>query len=341
MSKLEEDAINSLIIDIKNNTSNNSVIKKLVSNKNICTAAVKYNTIGEAYKDIEKNISVYLVKEEKNNAIKINAYTKCSKTAKNGENLCHLHCRMIKTNEIGLKIFDKDIIPNDVKDKTKWLANINDDFFENMGKRGAKKKNNSNIYTFSDPLDPILLVLNHKNAKLYSRLREYAKDLIDGIIDHKSIKSRKDIKKMDDINDLINSIQSDDYETVISSEDNTVSSEDESEYIQIYSKDNQEFYLDKNNYEVYRSDDNNNDSDDGTCIINIGILKESSEEYHYIKYDNKFYSIVKEGTIKKRGSVYLSKISKIIFDKKMNYIGNLIIIDENEDKYSYQFCDEI
>lgn len=340
MSKIEEEVINSLITNIKNNLINNT--ENSIPSKNLCAAAVRYNTIGEAYRDIGKNITVYLVKEDKNNISKINAYTQCSKSIKSGEKLCHLHCRMIKTNEDGLKIFEKDIVPQDDKDKTKWLANINDNFFENMGKRGAKKKNNSNMYTFTDPLDPILLILNHKNAKLYSRLRQFSVDLLEGIIENKSIKYRENIIKKDNINDLINSIQSDDYETVQSSEDNSISSEDESEYIHIYTHNNENYFLDKNNFEVYRSDDESEEG--GTNVTNIGILKETSYENHILEYENKYYSILKEKKIGRRGIVYLSIFNDIIYDSKMNHIGKIterIYINKNEIEYKFEFLDEI
>ena len=65
-----------------------------------------------------------------------------------------------------MSIIEKDILPKDAIDKNRWLADVNDDYFQEMGKRGAKKKNCENNYTFSESNDPILLTLNHKNAKL-------------------------------------------------------------------------------------------------------------------------------------------------------------------------------
>jgi hypothetical protein len=152
--------------------------KDISSEKNICIAAVRYNTIGNAYKDRMNNIDVYLVKEEKNGNQKTHAYSRCSKTTQEGTQFCHLHCRMTKYNNDGLKIFDKDIIPSHPNDKSRWLANINDDFFDNMGKRGAKKKNGENNYTFSDENHPVLLILTHKNAKLATTLTSYASQLL-------------------------------------------------------------------------------------------------------------------------------------------------------------------
>jgi hypothetical protein len=183
MSKFDDIATIQILSNInEKKITNMSEIKnkkKDISNeKNNCIAAVKYNTIGNAYKDRMKNIDVYLVKEEKNGNIKTHAYSRCSKTTQDGTHFCHLHCRMTKYNNDGLKIFDKDILPSNQNDKTRWLANINDDFFENMGKRGAKKKNGENNFTFPDENHPVLLILTHKNAKLATKLSIYASQLL-------------------------------------------------------------------------------------------------------------------------------------------------------------------
>jgi hypothetical protein len=211
-----------------------------------------------------------------------------------------------------------------------------------MGKRGANKKNSPTDKDLLDILsDPkyknIVKILIHKDKKKLSNLLDFATNLLDGITDNKSIKSKENKKKSDNINDLINSIKGDDYETVVSSEDNiSLSSEEEANYLKIYSIDDKEFYLDTNTFEIYKSED---ESDNGTCIINIGILKESSYEYHNIIYEDKLYAIVQEETIKKRGKIYLSLINNVIFDKNMNCIGDLTKISDNE--YKYDFSDEI
>jgi hypothetical protein len=159
----EDDTINQLLNNLNDNKGKFSHLKQKKDyfiEKNCCTAAVKYNTIGTAYTDTKNNLNVYLIKEEKNGNLKTNAYSRCSKTTQDGNVFCHLHCRMLKYNSEGLKIFDKDIVPKSSTDKTRWLANINDDFFENMGKRGAKKKNIDNNYVFSTNNNPILLILS-------------------------------------------------------------------------------------------------------------------------------------------------------------------------------------
>ena len=233
MSILEDEAMSQLIKNIKNkkieHTSENKQKKDNNSEKNCCIAAVRYNTIGNAYKDIQNNINVYLIEDEVNGIKKVNAYAQCSKTAFSQCSeveyeksdieckLCHLHRRMIKSNSEGLKIFDKDILPTSSSDKKRWLANVNDDFFENMGKRGAKKKNSDNNFLFPNENHPILLILNHKNAKLQTLLTVYASQLLknnsntDFYVEKQSKVSSKKDKNNDiskNLNNLISLISS-------------------------------------------------------------------------------------------------------------------------------------
>jgi len=214
MSKITNDiATINILSNIKDKKS--SSINNIKNEKNYCIAAVRYNTIGNAYRAI-KTDHVYLVKDDKNGNSKIRAYSRCSKTIQKGEKYCHLHCRMTKYNNDGLKIFDKDILPLDSKDKTRWLASIDDEFFENMGKRGAKKKYSNNIYSFTNENNPVLLILNHKNAKLAVQLEMYASQLLknNNIVYNDNINlsdnNKKSLKSKDDslnnINNLISMI---------------------------------------------------------------------------------------------------------------------------------------
>jgi hypothetical protein len=241
--------------------------KESVGEKNCCIAAVRYNTIGNAYKDVEKKVPVYLVKEDKNGTIKTDAYARCSKTTRDGEDYCHLHCRMTKYNKDGLKIFEKDILPKSENDKTRILANINDDYFENMGKRGAKKKNSENNLILPYENHPVLLAMTHKNAKIATLLTSYASELLknsnapmpdEQIKSSSSLNNTKKISneikkdKNYDIMDLISSIQKDSKETV----ENLSSSDDETD------SDNEE-KLDETN-KIFEKSDNESEEEDDT-----------------------------------------------------------------------------
>ena len=245
MSKLENDAMTQLLSSIsekKIESSLNPKKKKCISNeKHFCTAAVRYITIGDAYRDKLKNFNVLLVEEEKNGIVKPIAYARCSKPTPDSVEFCHLHNATLKRNSKGLKIFEKDIVPYSKNDKHTW-----EKYFENMGKRGAKKKNGDNNFSFSDENHPILMVLNHKNPKLETQLSLYASQLIKSnysgnslpldIVKEQSIKTPVIEKKNDNLSNLmtlISSIKKDENAEDDESEDdkseNDKSEDDESE----------------------------------------------------------------------------------------------------------------
>ena len=169
MTALESEALNQLINNLTDKKLKSSKDEKLKKSKNInigkkcCKAAVKYNTFGDAYRDIEKGHNVFCVMEELNGEITKIAYTQCSKTSQDGECYCHIHNRTIKNKNSPIKNYE-DIIPSSDSDKTKWLLTLKDEFFENMGKRGANKKNDKNNHKL-DENDPINVILRDKDPR--------------------------------------------------------------------------------------------------------------------------------------------------------------------------------
>lgn len=308
MSKINDLATIQLLSNINekkiSNLSDNKSKKKDNSNeKNNCVAAVRYNTIGNAYKDRMNNVGVYLIKEEKNGNMKTHAYSRCSKTTQDGTNFCHLHCRMTKYNNEGLKIFEKDILPTNPTDKTRWLANINDDFFENMGKRGAKKKNGENNFTFPGENHPVLLILTHKNAKLSTQLSLYASQLLknsnyvcpeiitnnvkDNDIKKVGSKKTKEIIKVDNtsenISNLISMISTIDKSSQLLKKSNInqddKSKDDKSEDDEVAESEEDESDDDEsNNNESEDKKSKNNELKDNKSINNIEIKEESDNE---------------------------------------------------------------
>ena len=96
-TKLNNNELNELFNNLKEKKFNKSdvPIKKQIKTVKCCSAAKKINTIGNAYKDIIKGIEVCLVKTENNGVYKTIAYSRCSKTIKEGQTTCHLHINII------------------------------------------------------------------------------------------------------------------------------------------------------------------------------------------------------------------------------------------------------
>ena len=366
MAQLEEEAITQLLSNMSD-TKTKSIVKK-----ECCCAAVKYNTIGSAYTDIQNDVTDYLVKEE--GTSKITAYSRCSKSIQEGHDFCHLHLRMKSLNSDGLKVFEKDIVPKE-NDKTRWLAKENDDFFENMGKRGAKKKNTDKNFIFNDVSNPILLVLNHKNPKLVNLLSVYASQLLKGnytnsysdLVDMKETPLKKEKSKKRSkspnkdvfkLNELISSISTNvesSFETVVS---------DEEEYDLLQKKSENSSDDENSDYEKEE------DSDEGVSCIEIrttkdkllwyneesgavyepegedggeeiGMLREISEKFHTIKFNDKLYTVLKAITVPKRGQLYYCALTNKLFNEKLKHIGNRKKSKDKKNEYQLVFLDEL
>ena len=292
-----------------------------------CIAAVKYSTIGGVYKNVlEFKKKIYLVTSTDG---KTTAYGSCSKTAHEGE-LCHLHQQMLSRET--LKIFDKDIvpIPGD-KSNLKRLADINDPYFENMGKRGAKEKNSNNIYTFSNKEDPILKILNHKNQKLSTLLHTYASHLLKGNPNSPMKDNNLTINTSSNLLSLMSS--------VIDKEENISDTEvSESDISEMSNKSEGKKSSDGDEVESDDSDDESQSSvscieltanNGKTLYFNeidnmvyelsgelIGILTEISEDFHTITYNDKYYTVLEE-----QNKVFCCKITGTLFDKNLNFVS--------------------
>jgi len=319
----ENDALSVLLNNINDNEKKSASVEK-----EFCIAAVKYNTIGSAFKSIKQNLKVYFVKEDKNGTIKTYAYSRCSKTKQDGKDLCHLHC---KTNTNSLKIFEKDVLPKSNNDKNRYLATVDDDYFENMGKRGAKKKNGENNFIFSVENDPIRLILIHKNPKLTDKLRSYASELLEvntNIIS-KDLTSKKSSKnKETSINDVINLITSNEKklsnsDVIIESEEDDdnqseeINSDDEDDEVSctlIYTTKGKQLWLNIDNNIVYEPEGADNGEE-------IGLLTKISKKHHTIIHEDEYYTVIKEIKDNNDSLINCCVLTDILFDKDMNVIG--------------------
>lgn len=338
--------------------------------KNLCKAAVRLTTYGKAYEYRLNNKEVYLVNEEgKNGSRKTNAYIRCSKSAsKEGCNLCHIHERTFKNDESSVKIFDTDVMPKDSSDKTKWLANLKDDFFDNMRKK--KKKESTNSFIFPNEADPILLILNNKKSKISSLLYKYATQLLKDIDIKNSTKQsdkndKKDTKESNNSNKSSKSSKS--SKKIIKSTQEVSDNEKDEENLVSDSDNNHDHDSDSSDNDSNRSDNENENEDDdeesneleidseiktndgqtfylkddtvykshdnGDCIM-AGTLIETPEKYHTVIHEGKFYSIYLTQKHYQKGDLYICIITNKVFNTKFKLIGNAI---KKNDHYELKF----
>jgi len=348
MQSIEDstEIIHKLYKNILANGGKKELKTKKIIDKHRCKAAVRYTTIGGAYRaKMIDSIDVYLIDEEKDGNTKTHAYSPCMKTMQGEHGYCHIHFNTFQKNNSSVKIFETDILPKTETDKSRRLANIDDKYFSPMGKRGAKKKIVETTYTFPDENHPVLLILNHKDAKLYTILTLYAIQLLKGnpqdipelkkIISEpiKKVKSSNPFDKLTTINlaGIMNELKKDDSNTndlsvqkstSVSSIDNELEKESDEESdsecesdsesvncIPIYTKDKEELWYNPENNMVYRM---SGDNGDGT---ELGLFKKVNKSHHFIIHEKKHYTIVTEND-----NGYKCIFSQKTFDAEMNPI---------------------
>lgn len=355
---------NQVVQELVNNINNKEInsdddVDHNFNNKNLCKAAVKLTTYGKAYEYRMNNKEVYLVNEEtKDGTRKTNAYIRCSKSAsKDGCDFCHIHQRTFERDSKSVKHFDNDVIPKDSSDKTKWLANLKDDFFDNMRKK--KKKENTNSFVFPSEADPILLILNNKNSKISSMLYKYATKLLkdidikDTIPNSKKSSSKKEIeskkvsktiskkdesddeynfnKKIESDNESENNVSDNDSDEELINKKNNDSDEEELDIdTEIYTNDGELYYL-KDNI-VFKPLENSE-------CVKAGLLIEISEKYHTVKHEGKLFSIFLKEKHFRKGDIYICIVSNKIFNSKFKLIGTAV--KKNNNQYDLKFKDEL
>jgi len=347
MASLEEDVICELVEKISKKNIKNKKIKA-VEKTDQCKAGKRITTYGIAYKKIQDGEEVILVKEKD----KISAFVRCLKTSNEGCDYCNIHFKMNSSN---LKIFDKDIKPEGLSDKNRWVATLKDEFFDNMRK---KKENLS---------DPVSIILQNKKSKAYYMLAEYAKTLIldnlnnEKVVNTKTSKYSKKVSSeqkvktaVEDSNDYLNEDEiietkhisedksedesedksedeSEDEEELVEDEEAELQEENEDDFIKIESNDGQVFYI-KDNEAFGENDDE--------TYSNVGIFTEVKKKYHTIIHEEKYYTIFFNHTHPRKGNIKLCIVSNKIYDAKMNHIGDGIKMDSNTN-YDLKFFDEI
>jgi len=356
MSELEKEVINQLVNKIKTKNIGSNTEKNKIDEKKYCEAAVKLNTYGDACKNVSNNIPVCIVVEDINGKTKKIAYSRCSKTTQNGDSFCHIH-RTIRKNPI--KNFEKDILPQTNFDKKKWLANLKDEFFENMRKK--KKKVPDNCFEFENENDIILLILNSGDISLINELYDLASPISKKIKPKKSKKVKKDKTVSTNVTERNERKESnecenhkveehakdaEDSDTISHHSDEDIASI-HSEFISLNDEEEEEAEMDAeittNNGDTYYLVGNSvykpDEEDPDSGCTEVGIFTEIHKNYHTIVYNDKFYTIMKKVNDLKKGLVYLCIVTNNIFNTKLNLIGKATFISKN--KYDFNYTDEI
>ena len=152
---------------------------------NLCAAAKRFQTKGEAFQHLNanKNNVLYLIEEIVNGQLKQSCYGRCCNSVHDGE-LCHIHRNQQKREKSIFLNYEKDIKNKCDNNKIK-IANSSSPYFEKVSKNKKKK---TILDYFDNKDDPIYLILHDKTEHLNS-LRLYATKLLQSSTDLKTEKN--------------------------------------------------------------------------------------------------------------------------------------------------------
>ena len=393
MNKLKEEEIIKELLNGINDKSISKIdikqvnhTKEVHNEKNYCIAAKKHSTKEKAKQAIEYGIDVYIIEKPQNGVHKTYAYSRCCKTTVDDKKFCSIHLRTIMCRESQsqtkgeidpLEIFDRDILPRDSNDKSRRFATVDDEYFKNTGKRGAKKKSikcNDISYTdlvsistqFFKENDVSLVefvtkLIKHENTEnfLYHFMIEnqvHPDTLLHMFHKHKEVSSsifnENIIKKIDNINNMDEIDEIDEMDDANSIENESV--EVESIQTEIDIQKPLSNLVDLSSYDIsilekigefedrilmYHPFQNSiyEDTKDGTVL---GIFIEVSDKYHMIIYETKKYTVAVKRIHSKKGLLHICVFTNRVFNAKYKYIGTSSKIDSKKYFYEDEECME-
>jgi hypothetical protein len=261
-------------------------------------------------------------------------------------------------NKDRLKIFDTDILPKNPNDKTRKLAHEDDDFFENMGKRGTKKKNIDKTFYFENVTDPIYLILTNSNHKLRTLLSLHAIELLND--NNELFKNNKYLSSKynndpikDNLNNMISLMSSSPIDNSINSLsqkqsslsiDNFISSDDDDDddesvseleisVIEITTKKGRLLWYESETSIVYNPEEPRKGG--------MGKLIKVPSKYSTIKMNNNEYTIIIEILHKKYGLINCCVLTDKLFNENFDHIGIRKKNKYEKNTYDLEFFDEI
>ena len=301
-----------VLLDVVTHIKDDNIISNKKGNTSKCCAAVKHTTKEKSLIDLNNGLTVYLTKKDTTGKNDIfSSYVQCSKCpTQEGNTMCHIHT---KTNPDKL-IKMEDLI------KSAFKADLEHEYYGDMGIRGAKGNKKNNLRDNKQPYSTknISYILDSGNNIMIENLEQYAEQLVIKYVKSKASKLAK-VEKTNELldffenknsvnetesdveNDSNELVESDNENNLLHSshqeniDENTDDDEEGVECVEIETINGTKFYLDESTKEVYKIVEDQN--------ILVGKLKEVNEKYSQINHKDKKFSIFCEET--KGGKTYL------------------------------------
>ena len=177
------------------NTQTNTQKSTQKLKTNLCAAAKRFQTKGEAFQHLKANNEnniLYIIEEVTNGQLKKSCYGRCCNSVHEGE-LCHIHRNQQKREKSIFLNYEKDI-KNKCDDNKIKIAKSTSSYFEKVSERGNKKNKNKKTmldYFDNNKDDPIYVILT-LNTEHLNYLRLHATKLLQSSTDSKKEKSEVD-----------------------------------------------------------------------------------------------------------------------------------------------------
>ena len=330
-----------------------------------CVAAVPFKTKKDALNHLMKeNKLYYIVNENK-------AYYQCKKSSEDDSELCHLHKQTFDEDKSKIKLFDKDIVLNDIKDNNRIVLTPKDSnhpYFDNMEKRGAKKKHrvidieeeSEDVFEcFQDEERKRMLIFCARQILTGAKITSFLTTSIQPVCVIEKTSPKKTSNK-----DIVNSSdecydseqESATYDSENDSDEEQTKSfekkrnkqlvEQFKEYFQddeeqdlfedqmesIYTNDRKLLFLNKMNNNVFEPEDD----DDVRPMGKLIEVAECSLKYATIMRNKKYSTVVRAIKDDVYGVLFRCSLSNNLFDHKMRRMGTIKMKKGTKNVFDYK-----
>ncbi len=334
-----------------------------------CAAGVPFKTKKEALNHLMKEKKLYYIVDENK------AYYQCKKSSEDDCELCHLHKQTFDEDKSKIKLFDKDIVMSDEKNANRLVLLPKDashQYFDNMEKRGAKKKhkvieiedsseeifecfqdeekkrmltfcarqilNGAKITSFlTTPVQPVCVINNSKQNDVGTNNNKSNRNI--------SLTEDSSDEKTYDSEDELSDSEQDDSKTfekmriqqLVEQFREYFQNDEEQDLFEdemepIHTNDKKLLFLNKVNNNVFEPEEDDNITPMGKLIE----VSECSLKYATIMYKEKYCTIVRAIKDDVYGVLFRCSLSNNLFDYKMRRMGTIKSKSGSKNVFNYK-----
>ncbi len=197
LNKLDQNETIEIISQQQAASSQKKNSKKNKTEKKKCAAGVPFPTKKKVFNILSSDFPMENKDEQKQEIVLVTengistAYYKCTKSAGDNCEYCHLHETAFKkyeqdkkngktkgSKDLPTRNYFRDVLPRTKDDaERRYLVSSKDSYFDDLGNRGCKQADTGLSITFQTKKHPILLIWNYKDPRYKKELSEFALNL--------------------------------------------------------------------------------------------------------------------------------------------------------------------